>query len=119
MIGNYMLTIFYTTVGGWMVSYTVKMIKGDFVALNTDDISSKFLKMLANPTEQILFMIIVVLMSFFICSFGIGAIAIVIVKKSILCQELKKGDYSQSNSYYYFMIVLVIFIQGYWSKFVK
>lgn len=71
MIGNYMLMMFYTTVGGWMVSYAVKMIKGDFVALNTDGVSNKFSEMLANPTEQILFMIIVVLMSFFICSFGL------------------------------------------------
>ena len=71
MIGNYMLMMFYTTVGGWMVSYAVKMIKGDFVALNTDGVSNKFSEMLANPTEQILFMVIVVLMSFFICSFGL------------------------------------------------
>ena len=71
MIGNYMLMMFYTTVGGWMVSYAVKMIKGDFVALNTDGVSNKFSEMLANPAEQILFMVIVVLMSFFICSFGL------------------------------------------------
>ena len=71
MIGNYMLMMFYTTVGGWMVSYAVKMIKGDFAALNTDGVSNKFSEMLANPTEQILFMVIVVLMSFFICSFGL------------------------------------------------
>ena len=66
MIGNYMLMMFYTTVGGWMISYAVKMIKGDFVALNTDGVSNKFSEMLANPAEQILFMVIVVLMSFFI-----------------------------------------------------
>ena len=66
-----MLMMFYTTVGGWMVSYAVKMIKGDFVALNTDGVSNKFSEMLANPAEQILFMVIVVLMSFFICSFGL------------------------------------------------
>ncbi len=71
MVGNYMLMMFYTTVGGWMVSYAVKMIKGDFVALNTDSVSNKFSEMLANPMEQIFFMVIVVLMSFFICSFGL------------------------------------------------
>lgn len=32
--GNYLLMMFYTTVGGWMLSYVVKMIKGEFTGLD-------------------------------------------------------------------------------------
>ena len=31
MIGNYMLMMFYTTIGGWMLAYFLKMARGVFV----------------------------------------------------------------------------------------
>ena len=30
IIGNYLLMMFYTTIGGWMLIYFIKMLKGDF-----------------------------------------------------------------------------------------
>ena len=38
MIGNYMLMMFYTTVGGWMLYYCVKSLRGDFVGATPDDV---------------------------------------------------------------------------------
>ena len=30
MLGNYLLMMFYTTIGGWMLSYFVKMVRGEY-----------------------------------------------------------------------------------------
>ena len=42
MAGNYLLMMFYTTIGGWMLQYFFKMAKGDFVGLNAEQISRVF-----------------------------------------------------------------------------
>lgn len=38
--GNYILMMFYTTVAGWMLLYFFKMMKGDFVSLDTAQVSA-------------------------------------------------------------------------------
>ena len=42
MAGNYILMMFYTTVGGWMMIYFVKMAKGDFAGLNANQVEGEF-----------------------------------------------------------------------------
>lgn len=71
MIGNYMLMMFYTTVAGWMLSYVVKMIKGDFVGLDAAGVGTQFDNMLSAPAPQMVWMIIAILLGFGVCSLGL------------------------------------------------
>lgn len=69
--GNYLLMMFYTTVGGWMLIYFVKMVSGEFNSLNSKQISSKFFEMLADPILLVTFMTIVIVIGFIVCSKGL------------------------------------------------
>ena len=71
MAGNYILMMFYTTVAGWMLLYFVKMAKGDFVGLNTEQVGAEFNNMLASPGLMAAFMILIVLVCFAICGMGL------------------------------------------------
>lgn len=71
MVGNYMLMLFYTVVGGWMLDYFVKMANGAFTGLNPDGVAQVFNGMLANPTEQIIWMLVAILIGFGVCSMGL------------------------------------------------
>ena len=42
MAGNYMLMMFYTTVGGWMIYYCVKSLRGDFVGATPEAVTQPF-----------------------------------------------------------------------------
>ncbi len=69
--GNYLLMMFYTTVAGWMLSYTVKSARGMFSGMSPDEVSSVFGTMLANPAEQVGWMAVVVIIGFAICLRGL------------------------------------------------
>lgn len=69
--GNYLLMMFYTTIGGWMLAYIVKMITGQFSGLDPEGVSDVFNNMLAQPVPMTLWMIVITLLSFFICSLGL------------------------------------------------
>ena len=71
IIGNYMLMMFYTTVGGWMLAYIVKMASGTFTGLTPDEVGAVFNGMLANPVEMTVWMIVTVVLSFAVCSMGL------------------------------------------------
>ena len=71
MIGNYILMMFYTVVTGWMLQYFVDMASGKFVGADTKEINKIYDAMLANPTRLTIYMVIVVLIGFGICSFGV------------------------------------------------
>lgn len=71
LVGNLMLMMFYTSVAGWMINYFVKMLRGDFVSANSEQIVSIFNTMLADPGESMLYMVITVLLGFVICSFSL------------------------------------------------
>lgn len=71
LAGNYILMMFYTTVAGWMLYYFYKFIVGDFEGLNTEAVTGEFGKMLNEPGTMTLWMIIVVVASFLICSLGL------------------------------------------------
>ena len=69
--GNYLLMMFYTTVGGWMLSYIVKMAAGTFTNLTPDEVGGVFNNMLANPGEMTFWMVITIVVSFGVCSMGL------------------------------------------------
>lgn len=71
MLGNYMLMMFYTTVGGWMVLYCIKMAMGQFDGLSTEQVGAVFNDMLANPEIMTAFMLFMVVFCFAICARGL------------------------------------------------
>lgn len=71
MAGNYLLMMFYTSIGGWMVYYFIKMASGGFAGLDTDGVAGVFTEMLAQPITMTAYMIFVVLACFLICGMGL------------------------------------------------
>ena len=65
--GCYLLMMFYTTVGGWMISYIIKSAQGAFDTTAPDVV---FANMLANPVEQVGWMLVTVVLGFLVCSLG-------------------------------------------------
>lgn len=71
MAGNYLLMMFYTTVGGWMINYFIKMLCGEFSGLDPAGVSNVFDTMLSKPSEQVFWMVLVVLLGFGVCLLGL------------------------------------------------
>lgn len=69
--GNYLLMMFYTTVAGWMLAYFFKMLKGDFVGLNSQQITEAFGTLTSNRNEMLFWMLATCLLGTVICSFGL------------------------------------------------
>lgn len=85
MAGNYLLMMFYTTVGGWMLLYFLKMAGGDFTGLSPEAVSGEFDSMLANPVLMGGFMAVVVLLCFGVCAMGLQKGVERITKVMMLC----------------------------------
>lgn len=51
LIGNYMLMMFYTTVGGWMIAYFFKMASGELANSNAAGVNNAFNAFLADPFQ--------------------------------------------------------------------
>lgn len=71
MAGNYLLMMFYTTIGGWMLAYFFKMAKGDFVGLDTEGVGAVFGELTTDTGTMIFWMILVVVLGFLVCSMGL------------------------------------------------
>ena len=71
VIGCCLLMMYYTTVAGWMLDYFYKFATGAFDGMATEAVDGVFNAMLANPGEMTIFMIIIVLAGFLVCSFGL------------------------------------------------
>ena len=71
ILGNYLLMMFYTTVGGWMINYVFKMACGQLSGMGAEEISNVFSAMLQSPFEQVLFMVVMTGIGFLICSKGL------------------------------------------------
>lgn len=69
--GNYMLMMFYTTVGGWMIAYFFRMLRGDFHGISPGAVADIFNNSLQDPFMQVFWMVVVVALSFGICSMGL------------------------------------------------
>lgn len=71
IFGNYLLMMFYTMVGGWMLYYAYRMITGQLVGLDPGQIGEAFTGMLASPSTMVFWMIVTVVLSFGVCSLGL------------------------------------------------
>lgn len=71
VIGLYLLMMFYTTVTGWMPRYFLAMANGSFEGIQVAEVGNYFNNMLNDSTSMILFMLIVVVIGFLVCSFGL------------------------------------------------
>lgn len=71
MAGNYILMMFYTTVGGWMLAYIYKTITGEFEGLDAEGVGNVFNSMLGNAGEIMTWMLIIVIIGFAVCAIGL------------------------------------------------
>ena len=85
MAGNYLLMMFYTTIGGWMLLYFFKTALGQFDGLTSAEVSDSFGKLMGQPGLMTLFMIITVVTCFMICSLGLQKGVEKITKVMMVC----------------------------------
>lgn len=72
ILGCYLLMMYYTTVSGWMVGYFFKFISGTFTAgMDAESVGNVFNELLASPGEMTFWMLVIVVMGFLFCSFGL------------------------------------------------
>ena len=71
-IGCFILMMYYTTVSGWMSNYFVKFATGVFKdGMTNEQVNVVFDKMTANPYEMLIWMAVMVIAGFIVCSFGL------------------------------------------------
>ncbi len=71
LAGNIILMMFYTSVTGWMLQYFIYMLTGKFEGMQTStEVNAVYDNMLANPWTLILFVAIVCVLGFLVCSFN-------------------------------------------------
>ena len=85
MLGNYMLMMFYTTVGGWMLAYFFKIASGTFTGLDTDGVGNVFNTLLSNPGEMTFWMVVVTAFGFGTCCMGLQKGVERITKVMMVC----------------------------------
>ena len=72
ILGCYLLMMYYTPVSGCMLSYFFKFATGTFESgMSSEDVSNVFSSLMSNPTEMIIWMAIMAIAGFFVCSKGI------------------------------------------------
>ena len=71
MGGNFLLMMFYTTIGGWMLQYLIKIIGGEFEGANVEKVESIFSQMQQAPVSSVFWMAITTLLGFGICLLGL------------------------------------------------
>lgn len=71
VIGVYLLMMFYTVVAGWMLHYFVATATGKFAGLSSAGVEGFFNSMLGDAGTLVLYMGIVVIAGFIICSFSL------------------------------------------------
>ena len=82
--GNYLLMMFYTTIGGWILLYTGKMATGEFEGLDADRVTGVFTSLLGKPVTMTICMILVVVLCFGIVCMGLQKGVEKITKKMML-----------------------------------
>ncbi len=85
MAGNYLLMMFYTTIGGWMLLYFCKMATGQFEGLNTEQVQNAFVELMGQPVLMTAFMVLVILLGFGICAKGLQNGVEKITKAMMVC----------------------------------
>lgn len=71
MGGNYLLMMFYTTIGGWMLQYLLKIAGGEFEGADAGQIGEIFTGMQQSPSLSIIWMVVATLLGFGACWLGL------------------------------------------------
>ncbi len=72
MLGCYLLMMYYTTVSGWMTSYFYKFATGTFESgMTSEQVSGVFSQLQSTPIEMVIWMAIITILGFLVCSRGI------------------------------------------------
>ena len=71
MGGNFLLMMFYTTIGGWMLQYLIKIIGGEFEGADVQKVETIFSQMQQAPASSVFWMVITTLLGFGICLLGL------------------------------------------------
>lgn len=85
LIGNYVLMMFYTTVAGWMLYFFYGFLTGKFTGLSSEQVSGLFGEMLASPSINVFWMVVVVVCGILVCSMGLQKGVERITKNMMLC----------------------------------
>lgn len=83
--GNYLLVMFYSMVGGWMLYYCFRMASGEFTGITTEMVAEKYDAMLLSPGTLTFWTVLVILLSFGICSIGLQKGVEKVMKVTMLC----------------------------------
>ena len=70
-LGNVLLMMCYTTIAGWMLQYFVDTAAGKFAGMGTEEVAAQFGNMCSDPVVMMIYMTIVVVAGFLVCSFGV------------------------------------------------
>ncbi|MDO4261348.1 MAG: sodium-dependent transporter [Eubacteriales bacterium] len=71
MLGCYLLMMFYTMVGGWMLYYCFRSLRGDFVGATSEAISGAFGAMLLDLPTMTFWTVLICVIGFAVCMFGL------------------------------------------------
>ena len=71
LVANFLLMMFYSSVTGWIVYYFTAFLSGKMTGISDEASALKFGEMLASPTITVGFMAVVVILGFFVLSFGL------------------------------------------------
>lgn len=71
VLGSYLLMMFYTTVGGWMLYYCCRSVTGEFVGVDAEYVQNGFGGMLGDPGVMAFWTILITVAGFAVCWFGI------------------------------------------------
>ena len=71
MAGNYLLMMFYTTISGWMLAYLFYMIRGDFTGASPSKIEEIFCGLTSDAGASVLWMVVICILGFLVCSLGL------------------------------------------------
>ena len=71
IIGSVILMMYYTAVGGWMLYYCYLNISGKFVDATPSEISASFSTMMAHAPTMLFWTVLICMIGFGICYFGI------------------------------------------------
>lgn len=85
MAGNYLLMMFYAMVAGWMVYYCYRMFTGEFVMASVAQIEDGFFGMHAEPLTMYFWTLLVIVVSFGVCSLGLQTGVEKVSKTMMIC----------------------------------
>ena len=71
IFGCYLLMMFYTMVAGWMLNYCFKSLTGQFAGAAPSEVEATFDNMLGNVPEMIFWTVLICVLGFGVCAFGL------------------------------------------------